>query len=158
MRLASPTLISTKIFNLRGDQELDFVLAQLPPVPSLMDSVTHVVCSLCICGVRGNDRSAVSIMRLAKGGGKLINGGSNICVMGILTILLNVENILPIDISLALDGTSSSLDDKITKRGLLPLTLADGTIYYQKCFCCTNMVGTIISPAAILASSNVFYF
>ncbi len=51
-----------------------------------------------------------------------------------------------IDISVALDGTSTSLDDRITKRGLLPLTLSDGSIYYQTCFYCANMVETIYHP------------
>ncbi len=55
-------------------------------------------------------------------------------------------------------GVPSSVDNKITKRGLLPLTLSDGTKYYQTCFYCANMVETIISPAAVLASSDVFYY
>jgi hypothetical protein len=78
--------------------------------------------------------------------------------MGDTTILLNLTNIAPIDISVALDGTPPLLEDKITKCGLLPLTLSDGTIYYQTCFYCAHMVEKIISPAAILASSNVFYY
>jgi hypothetical protein len=121
-----------------------------------MDSVTHVVCSLHVCGVRGNARSTVKTIRGAKGGGKLINSGSNICVTGDSSILLDVENIMPINISVALKGTSSSLDDKINKHGILPLTLSKVTIYYQTFFYCANMIGTIISPAGIFASSNVF--
>jgi len=58
----------------------------------------------------------------------------------------------------ALNGTSTSLDDQITEPGLLPLTLLDGCIYYQTCFYWANMVETIISPAAIFASSDVFYY
>jgi hypothetical protein len=77
-----------------------------------MDSVIHVVCSLCVCGVHGDDRSAVKMMRVAKGSGRLINGGSNICVTGNLSKLLDVENIIPIDISVTLEGTSSSLDNR----------------------------------------------
>ena len=100
----------------------------------------------------------MKILCITDSGGKLIDGGSNVCVTGDLTVLLDVTAIAPIAISVALDGTSTSLDDKITKRGLLPLTLSDGTIYYQICFFCANMVETIISPAAILASSDVFYF
>ena len=95
---------------------------------------------------------------MAETNGKLIDGGSNVCVTGDITILLDVSDIDPIDISVALDGRSTSPDDRITKRGLLPLTLSDGSVYYQTCFYCANMVETIISPAAILASSDVFYY
>ena len=60
--------------------------------------------------------------------------------------------------TVALDGVPSSVDDKITKRGLQPITLSDGTTYFQTCFYCANMVETSISPAAVLASSDVFYY
>jgi hypothetical protein len=66
----------------------------------------------------------------------LIDGGSNICVTGDPQLLLDSVDIPPIAISVALDGTPSSLDDTITKRGLLPLTLSDGTTYYQPCLLC----------------------
>jgi hypothetical protein len=111
-----------------------------------------------MCGVRGDDMTSVKILRIAETNGKLIDGGSNLSVTGDLTILLDVSDITPIDISVALDGKSTSLDNRITKRGLLPLTLSDGSVYYQTCFYCVNMVETIISPAAILASSDVFYY
>ncbi len=100
----------------------------------------------------------MKILRVSDCNSKLINGGSNICVTGDLTILLDVSDITPIDILVALDGTSASLNDRITKRGLLPLPLLDGSIYYQTCFYCANMVETIISPTAILASSDIFYY
>jgi hypothetical protein len=86
----------------------------------------------------------------------MVDGGSNVCVTGDLVALLDVVNIEPIKISIALKGTPTSFNDCITKRGLLPLTLSNGTIYYQTCFYCTNIVKTIISPAAIFASSDVF--
>jgi hypothetical protein len=95
----------------------------------------------------------VKLQRVATNSGNLLDGGSNVCIMGDPTILLDLTNIVPIEISIALDGTPSLLDDKITKHRLLPISLLDGTIYYQPCFYCTNMVETIISPAAILAST-----
>jgi hypothetical protein len=75
--------------------------------------------------------TSVKILRVSDTAGTLIDGGSNICVTGDLNTLLDVTNITPNDISVALDGVPSSVDDKITKRGLLPLTLSDGTTYYQ---------------------------
>jgi hypothetical protein len=87
---------------------------------------------------------------------KMIDSGSNVCVTGNLGPLLDVVDVEPFKILVALEGEPSSFDDCITKRGLLPLSLSDGTTYYQTCFYCANMVETIILPSAILASSDVF--
>ena len=159
MRPPSPTSVTTKI-NLRDDQEMATIVSELPEEPSILDSVTHVVCSPRVCGLRDDDKSSVKLMQVtnSKTTGHLVDGGSNICVTGDIGILLDVTNIPPINISVALSGDFPSLNDRITKRGLLPLTLSDGTIYYQTCFYCANMVETIISPAAVLASSDVFYY
>ncbi len=86
----------------------------------------------------------------------MVDGGSNVCVIGDIGLLLDVIDVEPFSISVALEGAPSSYDDCITKQGLLPLILTDGTTYYQTCFYCANMVETIISPSAILASSDVF--
>ena len=158
MRPPSPTSVTTTELTLRYNQEADSLLAQLPPVASILDSVTHVVCCPRVCGVNRDDLSSVKILHVSDAVGNLIDGGSNVCVTGDLNNLLDVTDITPIDILVALDGAPSSIDDKITKQGLLPFTLSDGTTYYQTCFYCTNMVETIISPAAVLASSNVFYY
>jgi hypothetical protein len=117
-----------------------------------------VVCTPRICGIHSDLVSNVCILQVSatnKTNFK-VDGGSNVCVTGDLSILLDVININPIAILVALDGGPLSLDDCITKRGLLPLTLADGSTNYQTCFYCANMVKTIISPSAILAASDVF--
>jgi hypothetical protein len=100
----------------------------------------------------------LKFLQITNTAGSLIDGGSNICVTGDLHTLLDVTNIAPMDISVALDGVPSFDDNKITKRSLLPITLSNGSTCYQICFFCANMVETIISPAAVLASSNVFYY
>jgi hypothetical protein len=87
----------------------------------------------------------------------MVDGGSNVCIIGDLNSLLNVINIDPISILVALEGSSTLYDDYVTKHGILLLSLSNGTTYYQTCFYCANMVDTIISPAAVLASSDVFY-
>jgi hypothetical protein len=159
MRPPSPTSVTT-ILDLRKDQVMESVMAQLPEMPSILDSVTHVVCSPRVCGIQGDDGSSVRIIHITESltNGNLIDGGSNVCVTGDRHILLDVDDITPINISVALNRKSSLLDEMITKCGLLPLTLLDGTIYYQTCFYCTNMVETIISPAVVLASSDVFHY
>ena len=50
----------------------------------------------------------------------------------------------------------SSIDDCCTARGMTPLQLDDGSIYWQVCYFCKNAVETIISPQAIVDSSDVF--
>jgi hypothetical protein len=86
-----------------------------------------------------------------------MDGGANICVMGDLALLVGIVDIPPMAISVAIDGTDITENDCCTKRGYTPLTCKYGSIYWQLCFFCANVVKTIISPQAILASSNVFY-
>jgi hypothetical protein len=86
----------------------------------------------------------------------MVDSGSNVCITGNLGGLLDVVDIKPTTISFMLEGAPASYDDCITKQGLLPLSLSDDTTYYQTCFYCANMVETIILPAAVLASSDVF--
>jgi hypothetical protein len=132
-------------------------MAKLPQLPLINNSVMHVVCSPRVCGVQGNARLMVTICWVSKPTSHMIDRGLNVCVTGDLGSLLDVVNIKPVTISVTLEGSPTLYDDCITKRGLLPLLLFDGTTYYQTCFYCANMVETIISPAAVLASSNVFY-
>jgi hypothetical protein len=87
----------------------------------------------------------------------MFDGGSNVCVTGEIGSLFDVIDIDPIPISVAIEGSASSFDDCITKRGVLPLSLSDGTTYFQMCYYYANMVETIISLAAVHASSNVFF-
>lgn len=84
----------------------------------------------------------------------LMDGGANICITGILSLLVDVENIPPLPISVATSFNSVSLDDCCTKKGLIPLTLSDGSVYYQLCYSCKNATETIISPEAIVAASD----
>jgi hypothetical protein len=126
-------------------------------IPPSVDSITHIISSPRVYGITGKDATAV---KFTPSGTSclLIDGGSNICVTGNLQLLLDLVDIPPIAISVALDGPPSSFNDTITKRGLLPLRLSDGMTYYQPCYYCANMVETIISPAAVLATLNQLYF
>jgi len=84
----------------------------------------------------------------------LMDGGANICITGLLDLLVDVEPIPPLPISVATTSGTFSLDDCCTKKGLIPLTLADGSIYYQPCYYCKNATETIISPEAIVSASD----
>jgi hypothetical protein len=58
-----------------------------------------------------------------------MDGGAYICITGDLSLLLDLVDIPPMPITVAISG-EVSLDDCCTKRGYLPLTLPDGTIYW----------------------------
>jgi hypothetical protein len=86
-----------------------------------------------------------------------MDAGANICLTGDLNLLVNVVDIPPLPISVAVQGASLSLNNCFTKRGYLPLQLSNGSTHWQLCFYCKNAVETIISPQAILENSDVFY-
>jgi hypothetical protein len=150
----SPT---TVIIDLCANQSLDSTLAELSPLPSITDSITHIVCSPRVCGIHGNMRLSITMRKVTTTTNQMIDGRSNVCVTGDLGSLLDVVDIKPITKSVALEGYPTLYNDCITKQGLLPLLLSDSTTYYQTCFYCANMVDTIISLAVVLASSDVFY-
>jgi hypothetical protein len=143
--------------DLKSDQTLAGMLAGLPFMPTAMDSVTHMVGFLRVCGLSGKTSTTVTV-RLPSSGGEstLVDTGANICVTGMLEALVDVTVIPPLPISVAVHGSGVSLDDCCTHRGLLPLTMEDGLVYYQTCFYCKNIVEMIISPQALVATSDIF--
>jgi hypothetical protein len=72
-----------------------------------------------------------------------------------LNSLFDVVDIPPLSISVAVEG-DSSIDDCCTARGMTLLQLDYGSIYWQVCYFCKNAVEKIISPQAIVDSSDVF--
>jgi hypothetical protein len=124
-----------------------------PDVPSLSDSIIQITDRPWVFELRLDGKSSVRIRKWLQ---SLMDGGANICVTGDLTCLVNIIDIPPMPITVATSGDGTSLDDCCTKRGYIPLTLGDGTIYWQLCFYCANITKTIISPQTILASSNGF--
>ncbi len=58
----------------------------------------------------------------------LMDGGANICLTGVLDLLVQVVLIAPLLISVATKTGDISLDDCCTKRGLQPLTLTNGLV------------------------------
>jgi hypothetical protein len=136
----------------------DFNVSDGLPQPLLQDSITWVVELMRVCGLELDSDLSVTVSRMkgmvnAIDNPSLIDGGANICITGILDLLVEVETIAPLPILVATTSGQISLDDCCTKHGLLPLTLNDGAIYYQPCNYCKNAVETIISPQAILMAS-----
>ena len=68
---------------------------------------------------------------------------------------MDIVTIPPLPISVVTTTHEFSVDACCTKKGLLPLTLTDGSTYYQECYYCKNATETIISPDAILQASDI---
>ena len=151
---SSPTTPFEFPFQLAEGAYGDFGVPDSGPRENILDSVTHVVGLPRVCVLAMNHNVDVTVQP-ASSSPSLMDGGANICLTGILDLLVDVESIPPLPILVATKTGVVSLDDCCTKRGLLPLTLADGSVYYQPCYYCKNAVETIISPHAILASSDV---
>jgi hypothetical protein len=89
-----------------------------------------------VCGLLLDDDLVVRVSRAttateAWDNPSLMDDGANICLTGVLDLLVEVVLIAPLPILVATKAGEILLDDCCTKRGLLPLTLADGSIYYQ---------------------------
>jgi hypothetical protein len=101
-----------------------------------MDSVTRVVGLPWVYGLKGDEGSYVKVMRTAghldpRDHPSLMDGGANICITVMLGLLVDVETIPPLPILVATTLGSFSMDDCCTEKGLIPLTLLDGLVYYQ---------------------------
>jgi hypothetical protein len=88
-----------------------------------------------VCGLMGDNASFVRVMRAAIStdaldNPSLMDSGANICITGKLGLLVDVISIPPIPLSVATTLGSVSKNDCCTKRGLIPLTLSDGSIYF----------------------------
>jgi hypothetical protein len=104
-----------------------------------------------VFGIKADSRSSIQVKEWS-----LMDAGANICLTGDLGILVDAVDIPLLPITVALNGNGSSVDDCCTKRGFIPLALSDGTIHWQLCYYSANAVETIISPQAILNSSDLF--
>jgi hypothetical protein len=134
-------------FDSTSAQALVRMIADLSDLPSILDSVTHVVGLLCVCGLSGDVLSTVTVRPFGSNNNMtLVDTGANICITGMLESLVDVVKIPPLPISVAVHSAGVSLDDCCTHQGLLPLTMVDGSIYCQTCFYCKSIVETIISP------------
>jgi hypothetical protein len=114
-------------------------------------SVIRVVVTPRVFGIKDDCCSSVRVNDWS-----LMDDGTNICLTGNLDILADAVDIPPLPITVALNGSGSLVDDCCTKQGYIPLALSDGTMHWQLCYYSANAIETIISPQAILGSSDLF--
>ena len=81
-------------------------MATIPDFPSIMDSITRVVGSPQVFGLRDDSRSYVLVQKTSS---TLINGGANICLTGDLDMLVDAVNIPPLPILVAINGDAPTL-------------------------------------------------
>jgi hypothetical protein len=129
--------------------------AELPTPPSVFDSVVWVFGCAQVLGLHLDSQSTIQICK-SDTSLLLIDEGTNICITGDLSTLVRVANIPPLAITVTIKDSKTSVNDCCMKQGLLPLTILDGSIHWQVCFFCASAAETIISPQAVLASSNIF--
>ncbi len=96
--------------------------------PSVSNTVICKAVRPRVFEIQQDDSSYVRIKHHTQ---SLIDGGANICLTGDLSCLIGVIDIPPVPITVATMGGDSTLVDCCTKRGFLPLSLSDGTIYWQ---------------------------
>ncbi len=130
----------------------------LPDILTMWGSVIRATSRPRVCGIVGDSRSTFRVMLLAAHQviSSVVDGGANICLTSILSLLVDVVYIPPLPTSLVVAGFDFTIDRCCTNRSLLPLMLADGSIHYQTCYNCKNAVETIVSPQAILYGSGIF--
>ncbi len=109
-----------------------------------MGTVAHIYNRPRIFGLR-RDRISTVVAQL-------IDSGANICITGDASCLVNTVDIPPMPITVATAGDTISIDDCCTQRGYIPLSLTDSSLYWQVCYYCANIVETITSPQAVVAT------
>jgi hypothetical protein len=99
----------------------DFNVSRGLPCDNLRDSVTHVVGFPRVCGLSLDTDlivrvSSATTSPAASDNPSLMDGGANICVTGVLDLLVDVVPIAPLRISVATKTGDISLDDCCTKK------------------------------------------
>ena len=110
-------------------------VAELPDFPLVMDSITCVVGSPCAFGLRTDCSLYPQVKRTSA---TLVDGGANIFLTGDLNLLVDVIEIPPLPILVAINGEEPHINDSCTRRGYLLLNLSDGSTHWQLCFYCKN--------------------
>jgi hypothetical protein len=96
----------------------------------MMDSVTCVVVVPRICGLSGDSTIAVTVRPSTNSDSTLVDTGANICITGVLDLLVDMVVISPLPISVAVHGSGVSLDDCCTHCG----RVAIGYSWLESCF------------------------
>ncbi len=112
-------------------------------------SVPIMILGMSLNGNAASQLSAVSHLN------PMADSGANVCLTPDPTLLVNITDIPPVPLGVAL----SHLDDTgavCRQQGYLPIPLLDGTFHYQPFLINPNATDTILSPAHVMKSSAKF--
>jgi hypothetical protein len=85
----------------------------------------------------------------------MADSGANVCITNDPSILINIKEITPIPLGVALSpSTTDSTAAMCTQQGDLPIPLLDGSFHYQPFLINSNATDTILSPAHVMTSSS----
>ena len=93
------------------------------------------------------------VYRVSTTTGELMDNGANCCITNNLSCLVDVEDIPPFSVGVAVSGDTVQ-QSLCTKRGFLPLPLPNGDHYFQRVYYNQQASNTILSPQAICEDSN----
>jgi len=79
--------------------------------------------------------------------------GANVCITGDLSILVDVVDIDPIPLGVAVKSADTTASI-CTKKGFLPIPLMNGTYHYQPFLYNPHATDTILSPSHVMSSST----
>jgi hypothetical protein len=118
IRPQSPTTPFEFLFDMSTPYRL-LDLGYNPSTYVSFESISWVVGLPQVCGLTGNNASFARIMRAAittdaSDNPSLMDGGTNICITGILGLLVDIISIPPIPISIATTSGSIFIDDCCT--------------------------------------------
>lgn len=83
----------------------------------------------------------------------MADSGANVCITGDTSILVDLMDIDPIPLGVAVTSTDNT-SSLCTKQGFLPIPLLNGTFHYQPFLFNPHATETILSPAHVMWSSS----
>jgi hypothetical protein len=85
----------------------------------------------------------------------LADGSANVCLTNDPTLLVDVVDINPVPLGMALTGSKTSTL-KCTQKGYMPIPLLNRTLHYQPFLINQHAADTIMSPEHILNNNHQF--
>ena len=121
---------------------------------NICDTVYAINAQSRVCAIHQADAHLVHHITKVNTSDNLADTGANINMGNNLSALVDVVDIKPFTVSLALDSQGKMESLQCTKKGKLPLSCTNGSIHYTTMFYNTDATDMIISPQAICDDSN----
>jgi hypothetical protein len=89
----------------------------------------------------------------------LVDGGANVCITNDPSLLLDIVQINPVPLGMAVDTNCPGADPTLlcTHKGFIPLPLLDGLVHCQPCLNNLHASDTIISLENVINNNHRFH-